>query len=399
MSILESLELALKNIVSSKVRTVLTMLGIIIGVAAVIIITSLGNGMQNYMNAQFEQLGSNLIQVMVYGRGEGGTRDVNTEDMYALVEKYPQYLSGVTPYVSATAKVRQGTEDFDRTSIYGVSEAFYRADTQKTMQGSSLENGRFLRYIDVERHQNVCVIGSYLAENAFRTDPLGQTISVSGVPYMVVGVLAESGDSTEGSVDDVIYIPYANAQRLGGGYGDMYLMTSTDRDTASAAKGIIENRLFKTYQSSDYYMVMTSAEMMDAMDSMLNTLMMILILIAAISLLVGGIGIMNIMLVTVTERTREIGIRRSLGAQRSSIVAQFLIESGMLCGMGGIVGIIFGTIGSLVLGKILFQMTIFPATWVTLAAFGLSVALGVLFGSYPAAKASKLQPVEALRAD
>ena len=121
--------------------------------------------------------------------------------------------------------------------------------------------------------------------------------------------------------------------------------------------------------------------------------------IAAISLVVGGIGIMNIMLVTVTERTREIGIRRSLGAQRSSIVAQFLIESGMLCGMGGIVGIIFGTIGSLVLGKFLFQMTIFPATWVTLAAFGLSVALGVLFGSYPAAKASKLQPVEALRAE
>ena len=278
MNFTQSFKLAIKSLLLSKMRALLTMLGIIIGVAAVIIITSLGNGMQNYMNAQFEQLGSNLIQVMVYGRGEGGTRDVSTEDMYALVEKYPQYLSGVTPYVSATAKVRQGTEDFDRTSIYGVSEAFYRADTQKTMQGSSLENGRFLRYIDVERHQNVCVIGSYLAENAFRTDPLGQTISVSGVPYMVVGVLAESGDSTEGSVDDVIYIPYANAQRLGGGYGDMYLMTSTDRDTASAAKGIIENRLFKTYQSSDYYMVMTSAEMMDAMDSMLNTLMMILIL-------------------------------------------------------------------------------------------------------------------------
>ena len=325
MNFTQSFKLAIKSLLLSKMRALLTMLGIIIGVAAVIIITSLGNGMQNYMNAQFEQLGSNLIQVMVYGRGEGGTRDVSTEDMYALVEKYPQYLSGVTPYVSATAKVRQGTEDFDRTSIYGVSEAFYRADTQKTMQGSSLENGRFLRYIDVERHQNVCVIGSYLAENAFRTDPLGQTISVSGVPYMVVGVLAESGDSTEGSVDDVIYIPYANAQRLGGGYGDMYLMTSTDRDTASAAKGIIENRLFKTYQSSDYYMVMTSAEMMDAMDSMLNTLMMILILIAAISLLVGGIGIMNIMLVSVTERTREIGIRKSLGAKCRDIRSQFII--------------------------------------------------------------------------
>ena len=338
MNFTQSFKLAIKSLLLSKMRALLTMLGIIIGVAAVIIITSLGNGMQNYMNAQFEQLGSNLIQVMVYGRGEGGTRDVSTEDMYALVEKYPQYLSGVTPYVSATAKVRQGTEDFDRTSIYGVSEAFYRADTQKTMQGSSLENGRFLRYIDVERHQNVCVIGSYLAENAFRTDPLGQTISVSGVPYMVVGVLAESGDSTEGSVDDVIYIPYANAQRLGGGYGDMYLMTSTDRDTASAAKGIIENRLFKTYQSSDYYMVMTSAEMMDAMDSMLNTLMMILILIAAISLLVGGIGIMNIMLVSVTERTREIGIRKSLGAKERYIMEQFVIEAACTSALGGVIG-------------------------------------------------------------
>ena len=149
MNFTQSFKLAIKSLLLSKMRALLTMLGIIIGVAAVIIITSLGNGMQNYMNAQFEQLGSNLIQVMVYGRGEGGTRDVSTEDMYALVEKYPQYLSGVTPYVSATAKVRQGTEDFDRTSIYGVSEAFYRADTQKTMQGSSLENGRFLRYIDV----------------------------------------------------------------------------------------------------------------------------------------------------------------------------------------------------------------------------------------------------------
>ena len=353
MNFTQSFKLAIKSLLLSKMRALLTMLGIIIGVAAVIIITSLGNGMQNYMNAQFEQLGSNLIQVMVYGRGEGGTRDVSTEDMYALVEKYPQYLSGVTPYVSATAKVRQGTEDFDRTSIYGVSEAFYRADTQKTMQGSSLENGRFLRYIDVERHQNVCVIGSYLAENAFRTDPLGQTISVSGVPYMVVGVLAESGDSTEGSVDDVIYIPYANAQRLGGGYGDMYLMTSTDRDTASAAKGIIENRLFKTYQSSDYYMVMTSAEMMDAMDSMLNTLMMILILIAAISLLVGGIGIMNIMLVSVTERTREIGIRKSLGAKCRDIRSQFIIEAGTTSAIGGAIGIILGILMANVLTNVI----------------------------------------------
>ena len=155
----------------------------------------------------------------------------------------------------------------------------------------------------------------------------------------------------------------------------------------------------KDTNSGDSYNVYPENQWQDYQNQQLTLISLVLGGIAAISLLVGGIGIMNIMLVTVTERTREIGIRRSLGAQRSSIVAEFLIESGMLCGMGGIVGIIFGTIGSLVLGKFLFQMTIFPATWVTLAAFGLSVALGVLFGSYPAAKASKLQPVEALRAE
>ena len=414
MNFTQSFKLAIKSLLLSKMRALLTMLGIIIGVAAVIIITSLGNGMQNYMNAQFEQLGSNLIQVMVYGRGEGGTRDVSTEDMYALVEKYPQYLSGVTPYVSATAKVRQGTEDFDRTSIYGVSEAFYRADTQKTMQGSSLENGRFLRYIDVERHQNVCVIGSYLAENAFRTDPLGQTISVSGVPYMVVGVLAESGDSTEGSVDDVIYIPYENAQRMGTGTmmmgtDEMFLLTATSRDTASAAKGIVEKRLYKTYQSSDYYMVMTSAEMMDAMNTMMNTMMIVLVAIAAISLLVGGIGIMNIMLVSVTERTREIGIRKSLGAKQKDIRGQFVIEAGTTSAVGGVLGIVFGLLlaraATIAVGAIMsssmngITFSAVPTLSDIAVSFGVSVGIGVLFGYLPANKAAKLNPIDALRYD
>ena len=224
---------------------------------------------------------------------------------------------------------------------------------------------------------------------------------------MVVGVLAEIGDSTEGSVDDVIYIPYANAQRLGGGYGDMYLMTSTDRDTASAAKGIIENRLFKTYQSSDYYMVMTSAEMMDAMDSMLNTLMMILVLIAAISLLVGGIGIMNIMLVSVTERTREIGIRKSLGAKCRDIRSQFIIEAGTTSAIGGAIGIILGilmanvltNVIALVLGTGNDGFVAMPTAGGIGVAFGVSVAVGILFGYLPANKAAKLNPIDALRYD
>ena len=283
MNFTQSFKLALKSLKTSKMRAFLTMLGIIIGVGAVIVILSLGNGMTNMMNSQFEKMGSNLIQVMTYGRGTGGTRDVDVEDLYELVDKYPQYLTGVTPYVSASAKVRYQTDDYDRTSVYGVSEAFFKEDTKGTMQGETLAEGRFLSYIDVDRHQNVCVIGDYLAQAAFRGDALGKTISLSGVPYTVIGVLSKSGDSSEGSADDVIYIPYENAQRMGTGTmmmgtDEMFLLTSTSRDTASAAKGIVEKRLYKTYQSSDYYMVMTSAEMMDAMDSMLNTLMMILIL-------------------------------------------------------------------------------------------------------------------------
>ena len=283
MNFTQSFKLALKSLKTSKMRAFLTMLGIIIGVGAVIVILSLGNGMTNMMNSQFEKMGSNLIQVMTYGRGTGGTRDVDVEDLYELVDKYPQYLTGVTPYVSASAKVRYQTDDYDRTSVYGVSEAFFKEDTKGTMQGETLAEGRFLSYIDVDRHQNVCVIGDYLAQTAFRGDALGKTISLSGVPYTVIGVLSKSGDSSEGSADDVIYIPYENAQRMGTGTmmmgtDEMFLLTSTSRDTASAAKGIVEKRLYKTYQSSDYYMVMTSAEMMDAMDSMLNTLMMILIL-------------------------------------------------------------------------------------------------------------------------
>ena len=188
--------------------------------------------------------------------------------------------------------------------------------------------------------------------------------------------------------------------RLLGGSVDQYTvkvrssedMTEVTSRLGGFLKGLIP-------QGTGGYDVYNEGQWQQYQNETMNTISMVLGGIAAISLLVGGIGIMNIMLVTVTERTREIGIRRAIGAQRASIVTQFLIEAGMLCGMGGIVGIIFGTIGSLALGKILFQMTIFPATWVTLSAFGLSVALGVLFGSYPAAKASKLQPVEALRAD
>ena len=403
----QSFRLALKSLMTSKMRALLTMLGIIIGVGAVIVITSLGNGMQNMMNEQFEKLGANLVQVQLFMYG-GDSRSVDPDDMYELVDKYPQYISGVTPYVSAQLAVRQGSEDFERTSIYGVGETFLN-ERGATMSGQNLGKGRFISYIDAARYQNVCVIGAYLEEEAFQGDALGKQLSIGGEHFTVIGVLEKNSDMSEGSGDDIIYLPYTTALRLSGSAdASIYMFTSTSKDTAATAKGIIENRLYKTFQSSDYYFVMTSAEMMDAMNAMMGTMMAVLVAIAAISLLVGGIGIMNIMLVSVTERTREIGIRKSLGAKRKDIRGQFIIEAGTTSAIGGVLGILVGIglaslAGSLIGGMMTSSMgggstfSAVPNLSSVAVAFGVSVGIGILFGYLPAIKAAALNPIDALR--
>ena len=401
----QSFRMAIKSLLTSKMRALLTMLGIIIGVAAVIIIVSLGNGMEQYMNAQFEQVGVNLIQVMVYPTGT--SREVEPDDFYALAEKYPQYLDSVSPYLSASAAVRQGADEYERTSVYGISETFYNGERNQTVNGESVSEGRFLSYVDVEREQKVCVIGAYLNQAMFQGKGLGQTLTIGGSPYTVIGVLAEKADSTEGSGDDVIYLAYGLAQQLGDGMGiQNYLVTSTSQEVSSAAKGVIERMLYRIYQDESAYMVMTMAEMMEMMDSMLGVLMTILVIIAAISLVVGGIGIMNIMLVSVTERTREIGIRKSLGAKGRDIRSQFIIEAGTTSAIGGVIGIALGVLlanvftvvaGALVSGAEGFAAI--PTPGGIAVSFGVSVGIGILFGYLPANKAARLNPIDALRYD
>ena len=216
----------------------------------------------------------------------------------------------------------------------------------------------------------------------------------------VYAARGKEGDNSVTQMDNMAVFPYTASRVLGGARFTEYIVKARDSESANTAIAYIGGFLKGLVpQGSGEYEVLAADYWQQYQNESFNMIGMVLGGIAAISLLVGGIGIMNIMLVTVTERTREIGIRRAIGAQRSSIVTQFLIEAGMLCGMGGIVGIIFGTIGSVVLGRIIYQQTIYPVPWVTIAAFALSVALGVLFGSYPAIKASKLQPVEALRAE
>ena len=271
--------------------------------------------------------------------------------------------------------------------------------------------------MDVINRQNVCVIGAYLEQEAFRGDALGKTLSIGGIPYTVVGVLEQNSDTmSEGGGDDRVYIPYENAMQLSGSrFVSLYQITAASRDTVMEAQALLLDFLQTFYQDEtgehiyDYYYVQSMLDQVNQINAMMGIAMMVLIAIAAISLLVGGIGIMNIMLVSVTERTREIGIRKSLGAKRKDIRRQFIIEAGTTSALGGFAGILLGClvamgIGSL-FGGILVQslgasgitFNATPTLSAVLVSFGVSVGIGVLFGYLPANKAAKLNPIDALR--
>ncbi|MCC8121998.1 MAG: ABC transporter permease [Oscillospiraceae bacterium] len=399
MSMMQSFQLALKSLATSKTRALLTMLGIIIGVGAVIVIVSLGDGMTSMMEDQFNSMGANLIQVRITGRGDS-SRTVTVDDMYELVEQNPTYLASLSPYVMVSGSAKTDVDTFVPSSFLGVSEEYAKIRNKK------LQEGRFIQYIDVARMQNVCVIGTYIENEYLGGNALNKTISINGYKYTVIGILEESADGEKATDDDQILIPYTNATRLNGNSTvNIFMLSGVSSETAVQARSIVETRLFQTYQDTDVYTVMTSAEIMDMMDEMMGTLMLVLVAIAAISLLVGGIGIMNIMLVSVTERTREIGIRKSLGAKRGDIRSQFVIEAGTTSAIGGVIGIVLGCILSVVVGQLVGQMmgnsdfTASPSLAAIALAFGVSVAIGIVFGYLPANNAAKLNPIDALRHD
>ncbi len=417
MSFGQSFRLALKSLRTSKMRSLLTMLGIIIGVAAVIVIISLGNGLTGMVEQQVAKLGVDQIYVYTWGMGDGTTMNVTPEEMYTLIGEHPETFSGITPWVSGITGVRQGNTEFKKTNVFGVSEAMYRPETGTTLDGLVLEKGRYLQYVDVAKRQNVCVIGAYLEQEAFQGNALGQTISIRGIPYTVVGVLQQQSDTMkEGGSDDQVYIPYQNALQLSGAqFVSLYQITATSRDTVVEAQTILTDYLQAFFKDENAYynayFVQTMLEQVNQINAMMGIAMAVLVAIAAISLLVGGIGIMNIMLVSVTERTREIGIRKSLGAKGRDIRRQFVIEAGTTSAIGGLLGISFGCLLAVAIGSafggplvqslgttgITFNAT--PTPGAVLISFGVSVAIGVLFGYLPANKAAKLNPIDALRYD
>ncbi|MFA5527679.1 MAG: ABC transporter permease [Peptostreptococcales bacterium] len=391
MNFKQSFTLAIKSLKSSKMRSFLTMLGIIIGVASVIVLVSLMNGLSNDMTARFESMGTNTITINIMGRG--GNRALNEENIEKLINKNPELLSGYSPLVRASITAKNGTNSVDTTAT-GVNENY------ESMQSVDLEQGRFIQYIDCERRQKVCIIGTYLIEELFGGEnPLGQNVKINGSTYTVIGVLNEIADSTAGSSDDIVYIPYTTAIRLSGSASiGTYYISAVDTDKIEVTMAVVKNELYSVFGSESAYRVSSMSEIIDQLNEMTGTITLVLVGIAGISLLVGGIGIMNIMLVSVTERTREIGIRKSLGAKRKDIMSQFIIEAATTSSVGGVVGIILGIVMAYGVGN-LMGMEASPSINAILLAFSVSTGIGMIFGYVPANKAAKKNPIDALRSE
>lgn len=392
MNLKQSLKLALKSIAGNKMRSFLTMLGVIIGIASVITLVSVVQGFSNDMVSAFDSIGTNNITVMLTGRG--GNMNIKPDEMLQLADDNPDLFSAVTPNVTISgATVKYSSENIT-SSVYGANEDYAE------IQDYAVSNGRFISYIDTTNRNYVCVIGTYVANELFGTsNPIGKMLKINGSAYEIIGVLEEEGDSTETSTDNRVIIPYSSASRLARNSRiSSYTYVATDASAIEDAKEVLEDYLYDTFKDEDAYSVSNLSDLVDQITDLTDTLALVLAGIAAISLLVGGIGIMNIMLVSVTERTREIGIRKAIGGKRRDILTQFVIEATITSGLGGVIGIVVGVILSTILSGLLGVSGEISASAVILS-FSVSVLIGILFGYFPAAKASKLNPIDALRHD
>ena len=425
MNFSQAFKMAAKSIAANKGRSALTMLGVIIGLAAVIILVSYAQGQNMALRAYYESMGTNTITVSAYSY-RGGV-DVASA-LYDYCLQLDDLVLGVSPtgnvYSDPVIKFESKTIARQWQSMGGgamMSTGEYPSivlgnDKYGLCNDYKIAKGRDLSYLDIEKENQVCVLGSAVADELFGfADPVDKTITINGTPFLVVGVYESKsagvnvGSSEENQwiqetinrQDYMILLPstmtriFNNNQPI-----EQYIIKAKDAESLKEVSTLV-NGFLAGFISSDngYYYIDNPTSYQNEQAEADKLQQRFLGGIAAISLLVGGIGIMNIMLVTVTERTREIGIRKAIGAERKSIIVQFLIEAAMICGIGGIFGIIVGYLGTLIVGKMNFDIILIPSAGITVGAFLISVALGIIFGLYPAVKASGLQPVDALRAD
>lgn len=383
--------MAFSSLVSNKLRAFLTMLGMIIGVGAVIAMISLMDGMIGYTMGSFSDLGADTISVSLTGKG---SKVLTDEQMYGFVEEHPEDFNSLSPQMTVGVSVRNGEKLIKEEGVSGVSESY------AGIQSLTVEKGRFLAYADMLSRSKVCVIGTYVYNELFNGEnPVGKKLKFGAEEYTVIGLLKEKADSTRYSSDDCIYAPYTVVARMvGSAEPSGYTLKMTDSEKSTQAQQALEDFLHGFYHDSDCYRVTNMAGMLDIMDDMIGVMKNILVGIAGISLLVAGIGIMNIMLVSVSERTREIGIRKSLGARQKDIKKQFVIEAGVLSTIGGGIGIVIGGVATTALGNAI-GMSCSPTPSAIAISFGVSAGIGVLFGYMPAKRAAALNPIDALRSE
>ncbi len=390
MGFFQAYKMALKSIANNKVRSFLTMLGVIIGVGSVITAVAFAQGSTKSITDQIEGLGSNLITISITGRNSN--RNITYSELQAFSANNPDEISMIAPVVSGSMTLKAGTKN-RTTSVIGTSEDY------ETIKSRHVQSGRFILSFDNDYKLKTAIIGTAVANDLFEgQNPIGQTMKINGEIFTVVGLLQEIANSQDSSEDDTVIIPVTVAQRLSRNANiRSFLVQATDATKVDAAMAKLEAYMLNIYSSENAFKVSNQAQILETLNSITGTLMVVLGGIAAISLIVGGIGIMNIMLVSVTERTREIGIRKAIGAKRKNIMVQFLIEAIMITGIGGLTGIAIGLFCiKFIIGGFNITTPVYSPFWIMLS-FGISLGVGVVFGLFPAYKAARLNPIEALR--